>query len=160
MTIKRLGIALFSCYLIGLLGLLLISCQPARHRDVTVRVDGQRLVVNTEARTVREVLQEANITLGDLDRTEPDLYVEVEAGMTINVIRVEERFITERRVLPFTQRTVKSEGIPEGETRLIQLGENGEEEITYKITFENGVEVNRAEVRRTVLKEPVDEIMV
>ena len=143
-----------------ILWLLLVGCQPARHRDVTILVDGQRRVISTEARTVREVLQETGVRLGDLDRVEPDLYAEVEPGMTIGVIRVEERYITERRVLPFAHRTVKSEGIPEGETRLIQLGVNGEEEITYKITFENGVEVNRVEVRRTVLTEPVDEIMV
>ncbi|MDY7041656.1 MAG: G5 domain-containing protein, partial [Chloroflexota bacterium] len=140
--------------------LLLAACQPGRHQDVTVLADGQRRIISTEARTVRDALQEVGIALGELDRTEPDLWVEIEPAMTITVVRVEERFITERQVLPFAHRTVKSEGIPEGETRLIQLGANGEEEIAYKITFENGVEVSRVEVRRTVLNEPVDEIMV
>ena len=157
MNTRRLPTILVTCVVIWLL---LVGCQATRHRDVTIVVDGQRRVISTEVRTVREVLQEAGVELGDLDRTEPDLYVEIEPGMTINVVRVEERFITERRVLSFAHRTVKSEGIPEGETRLIQLGVNGEEEIIYKITFENGVETNRVEVRRTVLTEPVDEIMV
>jgi len=158
MSVKRLVVLLIiTCAAVLLL---LAGCQPTRHRDVTILVDGQRRVISTEARIVRDALQEAGVKLGELDRTEPDLWVEIEPGMTITVIRVEERFITERQVLPFAHRTVKSEGIPEGETRLIQLGANGEEEITYKITFENGVEVSRVEVRRTVLSEPVDEIMV
>lgn len=157
MSARQCAVLLAIC--VALL-LLLAGCQLTRHRDVTVLVDGQRRVISTEARTVRDVLQEAGVKLGDLDRTEPDLYVEIEPAMTITVVRVEERFISERRVLSFAHRTVKSEGIPEGETRLIQLGANGEEEITYKITFENGVEVSRVEVRRTVLTEPVDEIMV
>jgi len=158
MSVKRLVVLLIiTCAAVLLL---LAGCQPTRHRDVTILVDGQRRIISTDARTVRDALQEAGVKLGELDRTEPDLWVEVEPAMTITVIRVEERFITERQVLPFAHRTVKSEGIPEGETRLLQLGANGEEEITYKITFENGVEVNRVEVRRTVLSEPVDEIMV
>jgi hypothetical protein len=157
MHAKRLAVLLIICVAVLLL---LAGCRTIRHRDVTILVDGQRQIISTEARTVREALQEADVKLGELDRTEPDLWVEIESAMTITVVRVEERFITERRVLPFTHRTVKSEGIPEGETRLIQLGANGEEEITYKITFENGVEDNRVEVRRTVLNEPVDEIMV
>ncbi len=158
MNAKRLAVLFIATCMAVLL--LLAGCQPTRHRDVTILVDGQRRVISTEARIVRDALQEAGVKLGELDRTEPDLWVEIEPGMTITVIRVEERFITERQVLPFAHRTVKSEGIPEGETRLIQLGANGEEEITYKITFENGVEVSRVEVRRTVLSEPVDEIMV
>ena len=158
MSVERLVVLLTTTCAAVLL--LLAGCQPTRHRDVTILVDGQRRIISTDARTVRDVLQEAGVKLGELDRTEPDLWVEVEPAMTITVVRVEERFITERQVLPFAHRTVKSEGIPEGETRLIQLGSNGEEEITYKITFENGVEVNRVEVRRTVLSEPVDEIMV
>jgi Tol biopolymer transport system component len=157
MNARRLAFFLVTCVVVLLL---LVGCQSTRHRDVTIKVDGQRRIISTEARTVRDVLQEVGVELGELDRTEPDLWVETEPAMTITVIRVEERFITERRVLSFAHRTVKSEGIPEGETRLIQLGANGEEEITYKITFENGVEVDRVEVRRTVLAEPVDEIMV
>ncbi|MCR4406540.1 MAG: G5 domain-containing protein [Anaerolineae bacterium] len=157
MSARRLLVILVACIVIWLL---LMGCHPTRHRDVTILLDGQRRVISTEAYTVRDVLQEAGVRLGDLDRVEPDLYAEIEPGMTISVVRVEERYITERQVLPFAHRTVKSEGIPEGETRLIQLGVNGEEELLYKITFENGVEVSRVEVRRTVLVEPVDEITV
>jgi Tol biopolymer transport system component len=42
----------------------------------------------------------------------------------------------------------------------MQLGVNGEEEVTYLVTFEDDVEVNRIPTARRVIQEPVDEIYV
>jgi dipeptidyl aminopeptidase/acylaminoacyl peptidase len=98
--------------------------------------------------------------LGSLDRVEPDLYVEVGDGMRIVVTRVEETFETERELLPFAHETMRSEGVAEGERRLLQTGSNGELEITYLVTLEDGVEVSRETVRQETLTEPVDEIVL
>jgi dipeptidyl aminopeptidase/acylaminoacyl peptidase len=55
---------------------------------------------------------------------------------------------------------VRNEAIPSGERRLAQKGEPGRVRITYRIFYVDDVEVERTEVRRTVLEEPVDEIVV
>jgi Tol biopolymer transport system component len=79
--------------------------------------------------------------------------------MVIVVTRVEEKFETTRALVAFTRKTVTNEALPAGETRLIQLGVNGEDELTYRITLVNGVEVERTEVTRLPISEPVDEII-
>jgi hypothetical protein len=137
---------------------LLSGCTP--RKELSVEADGERRTLRTRAATVRDVLTEAHVVLDDLDRVEPDLWVETSQGMTITVIRVEEHIEVEREKVPFHHKTLKNEALPEGKTHLIQPGENGEAEVTYKITLENGQEVKRAEIQRRTVKEPVDEIIV
>jgi hypothetical protein len=120
----------------------------------------QALEVTAQYLSVRGLLEAMEVTLGPQDRVEPDLYVEVTEGLTVTVVRVEESFATERQPLPFTHQTVRSEAVPEGQRRLLQTGANGEVEITYQVTMEDGVEVAREEVRRETLTEPVDEIVL
>ena len=148
-------------YLLVALGLVLLSlvgCQD-QPRQVFVEVDHGRRAITTDAVTVRDVLNVAGVSLGPLDRVSPDLYVETQPGMVIVVTRVEERFETTRLIVPFARKTVTNEALPAGETRLIQLGSNGEDEITYRAALEDGVEVERAQVSRVTLSEPVDEIV-
>ncbi len=140
----------------------LAACGQPQPMQVTLRADGQEtlLQITAPAMTVRDLLAAVDVTLGPRDRVEPDLYYELADGMTITVTRVRETFETERRPLPFAHETVRNEAIPEGERRLLQPGANGEVEITYKITLENGVEVAREEVRRETLVEPVNEVVL
>jgi Tol biopolymer transport system component len=147
--------------LILVLGLLiLLACGPQAPMLVTIVVDGGQRVVQTTGATVRDVLEENGITLGELDRVEPDLWVETTPDMTVTVVRVEEKSEAVREVVPFQHKTVKSEALAEGETRLIQPGANGEVEVTYRIILEDGVEVARNELRRVTIGAAVDEIVV
>ena len=143
---------------VGLLTLL--ACGPPEPMPVTIVVDGGQRVVQTTGATVRDVLAENGVTLGELDRVEPDLWVETTPGMTVTVVRVEEKLEAVREVVPFQHKTVKSEAMAEGETRLIQPGANGEVEIIYRLILEDGVEVARNELRRATINPAVDEIVV
>lgn len=129
---------------------------------LTLVADGQRqlLQVTASTLTVRDLIDAVGVSLGAKDRVEPDLYVEIVDGMSVVVTRVEEAFETERQSVPFSHNTVRSEGVPEGERRLLQAGANGEVEITYRLTLEDGVEVAREEVGRQLLVEPVDETVL
>ncbi|MGC8879712.1 MAG: ubiquitin-like domain-containing protein, partial [Anaerolineae bacterium] len=108
---------------------ILIGCQRSSI-PVIVQADGNRQQVVLTGGTVRDALATAGITLGALDRVQPDLYVEVTSGMVIAVTRVEERYETERVTVPYTRKVIANEALPTGETRLIQLGINGEDEVT------------------------------
>lgn len=153
---RRWGWAGLACLI-----LILSACQrPAAVHEVVVEVDHGRRTLTTDAATVREVLAVAGIELGELDRVEPDLYAQIRPEMTIRVIRVEEKLETERVTIPFEQRTVVNESLPLGERRLVQLGVNGEEEITMRIVLEDGVEVGRTEISRLTVVEPVEQIIV
>ncbi len=141
----------------------LVACGQPQPVRVTLHADGLRQIVRVTAPSsyaVRDLLAATGVSLGPLDRVQPDLYVEVAEGMDVVVTRVEEQFEVERRVLPFAHKTVRNEGVPEGERRLLQPGSNGEVEITYQLTREDGVEVARQEVRRDVTVQPVDEVVL
>jgi WD40 repeat protein len=153
----RTGLVLL-CLWVTFLG----ACGTPQPMRVILLADGkeQALVVTAEQMTIRDLLSDVGIALGPFDRVDPDLYVLVSPGMTVSVTRVEEEFETEQQVLPFAHQTVRSERVPLGERRLLQAGSNGELEITYRVTFEDGVEVAREQVRREVQVKPVDEIVV
>jgi len=55
--------------------------------QVTIRVDGKKLVVSTDADTVRRVLREEKIDVGPDDRVEPALVADVDDGLDVTVIR-------------------------------------------------------------------------
>ncbi len=138
--------------------LLLSGCEGAKR--IAIEVDGARRIVETQEDTVREALEVEGITLGSLDRTQPALWDATTDGMTIIVTRVREETELETKVLPFSRQVMRDEALDEGETRLMQLGANGEEEVTYLVTYENDLEVSRIPSARRVTVEPVDEIVV
>ena len=134
------------------------GCQTEQ-QPVFVEVDNSRRVVPTDAPTVRDALQAVDVTLGPLDRVAPDLYVETTPGLVIEVTRVEEIYETEQVSVPFQRKTVTNEALPAGETRLVQLGVDGVDEITYRRVVENGKEVERSQVNRVTASPAVDEIV-
>lgn len=129
--------------------------------DVGLTVDGDAIEVSIPAgSTVQFALDQGGISLGELDRVDPPGYTVVTDGTEIEITRRVERFEIEERVLPFSRQTIRNEGLPEGQTRLLQAGSNGLEEITFRIVDEEGDEVSRKPVKRTVVIEPLPEILM
>ncbi len=135
------------------------ACQP-QPNQVFIEVDGRRQALSTEVTTVREALDEATIILEPLDKVSPDLYVQLEPGLVIVVTRVTEEVETHRELVPFERQTVVNEALQPGETRIAQLGVNGEDEISVRVTFEDGVETNRQQISREVIIEAAPEILI
>ena len=98
--------------------------------------------------------------MGNLDRTEPPLYSVLSKGINITLTRVKEDFETEEQVIPFDRQVVRNESIPEGETRLVQAGSNGKQELTYRIVLENETEISRSVVKSVILVDAVPEIVM
>jgi len=147
----------------GVLLLLLLSlaaCTSGSARTVTLVADGETCALATEALTVRDLLAEAGVALDEDDRVTPVEHAFVEDGMAVRVIRVETRTETEQREIPFERQTVRDASIPAGETRLLEPGVAGVEELTYRITVEDGVEVERRLVRRATLQDPHTELIL
>lgn len=138
----------------------LAACRPnIVSNKMTIRVDGHDIPLSTNVLTVREALDEAGVIVGPEDRVQPDLWVEVRDGMTVRVIRVQEEVLVEREVAAYAQQTIKSEALPAGERKLLQAGQNGEVEVTYRLRFEDGVEVARTILQQAVVKEPMAQII-
>ena len=143
----------------------LAACQPVSApgpAQISVRVihDGESGTVTTAGSVVRDVLSELEISLGALDRVTPSEFTTLMEGMEITVTRVQEKMESEEVVVPFEKQVVRNEGLPVGETRLLQTGSSGLEEITYRVVMEDGAEVSKAVLRRTMLSETVAEIVM
>jgi len=131
--------------------------------DVTITITadgGSQQVILPAGSTVSQALQSAGIVTESLDRAEPPLYTVLSDGDSVDVIRVEELFETEEQIIPFEKQAVRNESLPEGETRLVQAGVNGLQEITYRRVVENGNEISKSIVKTVILAEALPEVVM
>ncbi len=128
---------------------------------ITIQVDGSsKAYTFPPGLTVREAVARAGITLGELDRLTPPPYTLVSNGATVVITRVAESFDVVQVPLPYASETVRNEALPGGDQRLLQVGQPGTEEVTYRTVLEDGIQVSRSEVRRVTLTAPVPEIIM
>lgn len=129
--------------------------------DIVIAVDGQVQNAAVPAgSTVQQALDSAGVPLGQFDRVDPPTYTVLTDGARIEVQRVIERFEVETVVLPYEHQTIRNEALAEGETRLLQPGRNGLQEVTYRIIEEGDVEISRTPIQTVVVEEPVPEIVM
>ncbi|WP_161525891.1 glucosaminidase domain-containing protein [Trichococcus alkaliphilus] len=85
-------------------------------------------------------------------------YVEIEVyGSEAEVVEVRTETFIENKI-GFVSREQKDNEIPAGERVIIQIGANGYDTVTYDVMYINGVEINRAEVKRLTVA-PVNEVV-
>jgi hypothetical protein len=127
--------------------------------QVEVAIDDEvQTVLAPPGSTVQQVLEAIGFEAGQFDRIAPPAYTVLSDGARVDVERVVERFEVETVTLPFEHQTIRNEALPQGETRLLQPGENGLQEITYRIIEENGGEVSRTPIQAVVVQPAVPEI--
>ncbi len=140
---------------------LFVACTasiPVDPNRVTLEVDGKQRLIVTELSTVRDLLTAEGITIGDLDRVNPPETAALRNGMTVTVVRVIRMTETVSETLPFGRQVLRDATIPEGETRLLQSGQAGILERAYRITLEDGVEVERTLMQEAITLKPQDEV--
>ena len=130
-------------------------------RSVSVSCDGMRYIseIASDA-TVAEALRSVGVRPGDQDIVTPSLQMPVPADGEIRVVRVTTKDVVTEQIIPFPSQTVRNESLPDGETRLIQTGQNGSRQITTRYTYEDGVRTGKAVVSAVTVKEPVPEILM
>lgn len=154
-------------YLLALFILLMACATPPtaidvpQQRQVALTVEGQTHNVITEANNVRELLEEAGVTIGPLDQVTPPLFTPVTADMAVSVVQVTEEIDVIEESISFERKFVRSEALAmDDPPRIIQGGRNGLQEITVRTVYHDGVEVERQRTRITVVEEPQDEIVM
>ncbi len=149
-----------------LLTALLAACLPPQTEEqppitVTLSADGEvRQLTLPGGSTVQTALEAAGVTLGSLDRVSPPVYAVLAEGTEVIVTRVQEEYTTRTEPIPFRSYLLPNESMPAEEKRLIQAGQNGEQEVTTRIVYENGVKVSEVDLEPVVIKKPVDEILM
>lgn len=128
-------------------------------KSVTLTADGESAKYAIYQGTVADLLELAQITLGEDDYTKPSLDTELEANMKVTIYRVEYKTVTETEKVKFKTTTVKKSSMNQGTQKVVTQGVNGEDQVTYEVKYVNGKEESRTETERTTVKEPVNKVV-
>lgn len=151
--------------------------------------NGYEMTVLTSKTKVSEILEENNIILEENQKTMPDLDSEIIAGESIKIIDksyqevqiakiseegvqtsldqllenyapITEKIIVEQVTIPYETVTKNTTEATEGTTnKVLQEGEDGLKEVTYKVKYQNEVEIEKTLLSEVVVKEPVNKIV-
>lgn len=136
---------------------LTITYFPAQ--DLTITSGESVINIRSSARTVGEALAEAGIPLMGLDISVPAENAPLPVDGQIKVTRVTESISVELQSIPFSTEETESEDVDFGQQEVLQTGENGVAMVRTRIRYEDGVEVSRTEEDKTILKEPVTQVV-
>ena len=151
--------------------------------------NGYEMTALTGKTTVKEVLEENNIVLEENQKTIPDQETEIEAGQTIqitdksynevqiskiseegvktsldqlleNYAPITEKIVVEQVAIPYETVTRNTTGTEENVTnKVLKEGKDGLKEITYKIKYQNDVEIEKTVISEVIVKEPENKIV-
>ena len=157
-------------FLIILAGLILCGCSEIRNfyshdetqlRDVNIYCDNMQYISKVSASAiVSEALRTVGIQVGEKDIVTPALPMPIPADGNIRVTRVTTEDVTTEQVIPFQSQTVRNESLPDGETRIIQQGQNGTRQTITRYTYEDGIQTAKSIVSVLTIKEAVPEILM
>ena len=184
--LKIIGVTLI-CILI--FGVSVIATEiDMRSVEITMS-NGYTMTVVTTKTKVADILKDNNIYLEEDEKVNPGLESEItdsneilitnksaqevqiaklsESGIETSLEEILksyspiiEKIVVEQEAIPYETITKDaSQGATDKKNKVIQSGEDGIKEITYKIKYQNDVEIEKIKLSETVIKEPVDKIV-
>ena len=151
--------------------------------------NGYKMTVVTTKTNVEEILEDNNIVVEDDERVTPSLDDEItdsnkivitnkseqevqiaklsESGVETSIDEILksyspiiEKIVVEQETIPYETITKDaSQGSEDTKNKVIQQGEDGIREITYKVKYQNEEEIEKIKLSETVVKEPVNKIV-
>lgn len=130
--------------------------------SVEISADGLSTLVQVTDKdtTVKDAIQQAGVTVGELDQVSVDTDATVTDGMLVQVDRVayEEYTVTETVYCKTTYRY--SCVLKPGVTKVDRYGRNGEKTITYRKVIVNGEVVKTEQVDEEITKKAVNKVVL
>lgn len=185
-AIKRItGICLI---IIILSGLCALAANTKLNRIKIICSNNYEMTTITSKTKVSEILEDNHIIILPEEKVEPGLDEELDSGATIKisnkteeekVVEVAETTtniseeeikgayatITEKIVVvqePILFETITkdvSKSSDETTNRVLQEGKEGIKEVTYKVKYQNELEIERTKVSENIIKEPVNKVV-
>lgn len=151
--------------------------------------NGYEMTALTAKATVSEILEENNIVLEENQKTIPDLSSEISAGQSIqitdksynevqiakiseegveasldqlleNYAPITEKIVVEQVTIPYETITKNTTGTDSNTTnKVLKEGKDGLKEVTYKVKYQNEVEIEKTVISEVVVEEPVNKIV-
>lgn len=133
--------------------------ESAHPVNITVKVDGMEMHLMTAPVTIEAVLDAYGIPVGADDIVKPamDQQLTADAEITIQRIVFDEVVVSEE--VPFKTKVKGTDQLPAKTQKVVQKGQKGEDKVTYKVTYADGVEIAREEITRERVKKPVTKII-
>jgi uncharacterized protein YabE (DUF348 family) len=122
-------------------------------RAVTVMADGRSRVVRTNAATVREVVEEAGVTLRGQDTTSVAPESFPRDGQTVTVLRITGTREVREEAIPFRVERTEDPSLFKGTEVVEQAGQEGLRRVTYSLRTVNGVRQKPRRIRSEVVRE-------
>lgn len=126
---------------------------------VSLKVDGEELHVLSWAETVQDFLKEQQVLLNGSDKVNIPLERTLKSGQEIHVVRVDKEIVTVEEPLTSFNYHYYDARLPLGTQRVYRQNVDGIKEITYKLTYEDGVEVARKKLEENIISQPVHGIV-
>ena len=150
--------------------------------------NGYEMTALTSKTKVKEILEENNIVLEENQKTIPDLEAEVTSGQSIqiadksynevqvatiseegvqttldqlldNYAPITEKIVVEQVTIPYETVTKTTAEGTDTTNKVLQEGQDGLKEVTYKVKYQNDIEIEKIVLSEVVVKEPVDRIV-
>lgn len=125
---------------------------------VYVTVDGQTWQYASCQGTVGDILKEAGVHLGENDRVVPSLSSKATNGLKIRVFRIEQKLVVQNEPIGFKTIT-KFNPYSRGGRVVLQKGVRGEKQVTYLVTYKDGVKVDCKVEKAVVIRQPQHEVV-
>lgn len=129
------------------------------NKNITLVVKGKEMEISTLKSNVKDVLTEQNIKYDNNDIISLPLNQNISDGDKIEIIDVTEKTIKEDKKVPFEIKVVEDNNLPKGETKVEVEGQQGSNELLYKVTYHNGEEVEKKFIEEVVVTEPIDKVI-
>lgn len=127
--------------------------------DIVINDGGEKLKVKSTGGTVKELLAKNEIKLNDEDKIKPKLKEKVTKDTKIEIVRVTTETVEVEETVEFTTERRNDNTILKGEERVITQGEDGQVVKKYKVTYENGKEVDREVIGKEIKKKAVNRVI-
>ncbi|MBV7505047.1 peptidoglycan DD-metalloendopeptidase family protein [Bacillus sp. sid0103] len=129
----------------------------------------EKKYVIKEGDVLEIIADDHNMKLADILDVNPGLSKDslLKIGSQINLTVpkpfievIVEKEVNKKEEIPYKHTVVEDKSLLKGKKKVKQEGKSGSRSVTYKISEQSGVTVNKAEVKETILKQPVDEIVI
>ena len=188
-SISIMKIICVSIILILISGITVMAVSTDLKDVTIVLQNGYEMTTVTSKSKVSDILSENNIVLNEEQKTIPDLDSEIASGDTIkitdksysevqiakiseegietsldqlleNYAPITEKIVVEQVVIPYETITKNTTGTSTDTTnKVVQEGKDGLKEVTYKVKYQNDVEIEKSVISEVVVQEPVDKIV-
>lgn len=128
-------------------------------KSVSINADGGTVPLSTTSLTVKEALDDAKISYDSDDIITPTLESKVTDANTISIVRVTSSTRVQENAIAFSTVNTNDANLAVGQTKVVQAGVNGSEQVTYTQTLQDGKVVNESVASRVIIKSPISKII-